>query len=475
MRSTFSRNFVTYTAILLAALVLVGISFQLLVRSYLTEKTVDDLKSSSATVAQLASAYHNGAGDSRDFLLNLSVATQVSGADAVICDPGGRLLMCSDAPLGCEHQGLTISNRQFLEKIHQGKTLVNQGIVQGLYTQKRHIVTTPIYSADQQVIGIVMVSVPVETTRSVINTLTDTYIFISVLVVLAALTAMTVYSRMASTPLKVMARAANDFGHGNLKARVTVSDRSPEDIRELALAFNNMARSLEKSEDRRRELVANISHELKTPMTTISGYIDGILDGTIPPEQQEKYLQITSAETKRLSRLVRSMLDISRLQEQSGIPEERKLRFDIGECAGLTLISFEKRIEEKGLEVKAELPELPTFTFADRDAITQVLYNLTDNAVKFCSQGGVLGLTIRAAGKKIYVSISNTGPTIPAQELPFLFDRFHKLDRSRTENRDGWGLGLSIVKTIIGGHGENISVTSENDVTEFTFTLPLVS
>ena len=477
MKSTFSRNFVTYTLILLAALLLVGTSFQLLVRSYLTDKTVDSLKNNCATVAQLAAAYGQDPGiTSRDFLVNLSVATKTAQTDAVICDSSGMLLLCSDAPLGCEHQGLSISSAQYLERIRNQEYVVSTGVVEGLYTENRHVVSTAIRDLQTgQVTGIVMVSAPIQTTLSIINKLTDTYIFISVLVVLVALTVMIVYSRKTTTPLRTMAKTANAFGHGDLKARVAVAEESPQEIRELALAFNNMARSLEKSEYRRQEFVANVSHELKTPMTTISGYIDGILDGTIPPEQQKKYLQIASQETKRLSRLVRSMLEISRLQEETGIPNEHKRRFDIGECAGQVLISFERKINEKNLEVLAQLPEHPAFTFASHDAITQVIYNLTDNAVKFCPAGGKLGLKIRSAGNKLYVSVSNTGPTIPAEELPLLFDRFHKLDKSQTENRDGWGLGLSIVKMIICGHGEDISVTSENGLTEFTFTLPLVN
>jgi signal transduction histidine kinase len=253
-----------------------------------------------------------------------------------------------------------------------------------------------------------------------------------------------------------------------------VPDGSPEEIRELALAFNNMAHSLEKSEYQSKEFVANVSHELKTPMTTISGYVDGILDGTIPREQQDHYLRIVSQETKRLSRLVRSMLDISQLQEQ-GIPEEKKTRFDMCECAGQVLITLEQRITEKNLDVQVNFPEHPVITLGSQDAIVQVVYNLLDNGVKFCPEGGVLGLQIREGGSKAYITVSNTGPTIPPEELPLLFDRFHKLDKSRRENRDGWGLGLYIVKTIVCSHGEDISVSSANGVTEFTFTLPLAN
>ena len=227
-------------------------------------------------------------------------------------------------------------------------------------------------------------------------------------------------------------------------------------------------------EEMRRDFTHNITHELKTPITTISGYLDGMLDGTIPSEDHAKYMQIVSVEIKRLSRLVRSMLDISRLQDQD-IPEEKKSRFELQELAGQVLITFEQKIDAKNLNVDVDFPGHPTYTRAGPDYITQVIYILLDNAVKFCPEGGDLGLKIRTGTTKLYVSISNSGETIPQNELALVFDRFHKLDKSRSQNRDGWGLGLYIVKTIIGRHGEDISVTSQNGITTFTFTLPLVN
>ena len=156
------------------------------------------------------------------------------------------------------------------------------------------------------------------------------------------------------------------------------------------------------------------------------------------------------------------------------IPEEKKTQFEIAECVGQVLITFEQKITEKDLNVEVDFPEHPVYTYACRDYITQVVYNLVDNAVKFCPEGGTLGLSIRL-GDKIYVAVSNSGQTIPPQELSLLFDRFHKLDKSRSQNRDGWGLGLYIVKTLVCSHGEDISVSSADGVTEFTFTLPLAN
>ena len=477
MKTTFSRTFFTYAVILLAALLLVGVSFQMLVRNYLTDKAIEGLKNDSSTIAQVAAAYYpDDALSSKDFLINLSVASKISKADAVICDTAGNLLLCSDAPLGCEHQGLAITSRNYLDKILSQEYVVSSGIIEGLYEDARYVVSTTIRdSANGDAVGIVIVSTPMESTLTVLKKLSDTYLSVSVLVVLVAVVVMTIYTRKNSSPLRDMAKTANSFGHGNLKARANVPPDSPEEIQGLALAFNNMAQSLEKSEYQRKEFVANVSHELKTPMTTIGGYVDGILDGTIPAQQQRHCLQIVSDETKRLSRLVHSMLDISQLQDQGSIPEAKKTRFDVGECAGQVLITFERKINAKKLNVQVDIPEHPLLTQACEDYITQVIYNLVDNAVKFCPEGGTLGLRLREGGSKIYVTVSNDGPTIPAQELPLLFDRFHKLDKSRSQNRDGWGLGLYIVKTLVCSHGEDISVSSTNGVTEFTFTLPLAN
>ena len=477
MKTTFSRTFVTLAVILMAAAVLVGVSFQLLVRNYFTRKTVDGLKADSYAIAQVAEAYfRDDTLSGRDFLIILSVVAEISDADTVICDREGQLQLCSHAPLGCEHQGMTISDRSVLRRIFSEEHVVSSGIIQGLYEEERYAVSTAIRDARTgEELGFVIVSTPMDETMGVLQQLTDSYTSVSILVVLIAVVATTVYVRKSSGPLRDMARTAGAFGHGNLQARAQMPQGAPEEIRELALAFNNMAQSLEQSENQRKEFVANVSHELKTPMTTIGGYVDGMLDGTIPPAQQPKYLGIVSDEIKRLSRLVRSMLDISRLQEQDTIPEEKKTVFDMSECAGQVLITFEQKILDKGLEVEVDMPDFPVMTYACRDYITQVVYNLVDNAVKFCPQGGTLRLRVKPGAKKIYVSVANDGDPIPPEQLPLVFDRFHKLDKSRSLNRDGWGLGLYIVKTLVCSHGEDISVTSSEGKTEFTFTLPVAN
>ncbi len=475
MRSAQSRNFFTAVTVFLLALLILGIALRSFVAEYLTENTFRQLENDSAVLSELASAYYASGGLSNmQFLMNLDVAARVSNTDAVICGPTGRILLCSDSPTGCVHQSLTFS-QEYVQRVASGSGLREMSQLGKLYDEVRYVSARPIFAADGQLLGMVVVSAPISDTQDVLYTITRFFLMGAALVLLASFFAMAYLSKLHNSPLREMTKTASAFGHGDLDARVKISGSCPQEVEELALAFNNMASSLQKSEYQRQEFVANVSHELKTPMTTISGYIDGMLDGTIPPERHRHYMQLVSEETKRLSRLVRSMLDISMLQSEGSIPEEKMMRFDICEAAGQMLITFEQKITNKNLNVAVNFPEYPTYTIANRDYISQVIYNLLDNAVKFCPEGKTLELKIQESGEKIFVSVANEGKTIPPEELDLVFDRFHKIDKSRTQNRDGWGLGLYIVKTIVLFHGEDISVTSLDDRTEFTFTLPLVN
>ena len=475
MKTTFIRQFVTTVLILALALLLLGGAFRVLVQAYLEETTNEQLYTDATAIADLAASYE-AAGQfyGEELQANLTLAATVSGADTVICDAAGNVVLCSDRDLNCAHLGM-VADQAYIQKVFQNGQDIASGMMTGLYEEARYRAAVPVkgHSTDAD-IGVVIVSLPMNDAQVLLDGITDIQVTVSLLVILVAVVVMSFSARSQSRPLQEMAQAARDFGHGDLKVRVRTGGHNTEEIDELAVAFNNMAASLEKSEYQRQEFVANVSHELKTPMTTIGGYIDGMLDGTIPRENHRYYMQIVSDETKRLSRLVRSMLDISKLQDQ-GIPEEKKTRFDLEECAGQVLITFEQKIYAKNLEVVVDMPEHPVFTRADQDAITQVIYNLLDNAVKFCRNEGELCLLVREGGGKIYVTISNQGQTIPPEELPLVFDRFHKIDKSRTDHREGWGLGLYIVKTLLNSRGENISATSRDGLTEFTFTLPQVN
>jgi signal transduction histidine kinase len=280
-----------------------------------------------------------------------------------------------------------------------------------------------------------------------------------------------VATKKQSEPLNEMASAARRFARGEFEIRVKNRGRNDE-IGQLTEAFNVMADSLERSERLRRDFIANLSHELKTPMTVISGFAEGLLDGTIKKEDEPRYLGIISSETKRLSRLVRSMLDISMLRSGAG-SKVLESSFDISEIIRLAILSLEGNIKDKNLDIIAQLPDERIMTRGDADSITQVVFNLIDNAIKFSNIGGVIELELWTRDTKVYVSVTNQGETIPTNELPQIFERFHKTDKSRSVNRDGVGLGLYIVKMILDSHNEDIFVTSNDGITKFIFTLTL--
>lgn len=477
MKTTFSRLFTLLAALILLCLVLMGVAFRAVLVGYLEDETRENLQSNGEALARLASVYdYTGELDSRwgDFRMGLTTVATVADSDAVFCDTDGNIRLCSCKSVSdCIHTGAAVPQEMIDTVLSEGQHFFETSLP-GLYKEKHFIegvaVTSP---ASNKAVGVILMIAPTDQIQGLLKNTTAIFFYVCVFVLIAAMLGSYLLSRSESRSLETVTKAATRFGRGDLEARVPVGGRNTIEMDELAQAFNTMAESLAKSETRRQEFVANVSHELKTPMTTIAGFLDGMLDGTIPPEQHKHYMQIVSDEVRRLSRLVRSMLEISRLQSQ-GISEEKKRRFDLGETIGQVLISFEQRVSRKNLRVDVELPDRPVWTRADPDSITQVIYNLTDNAIKFCNPGGMLSIRLSTEGNKARVTVQNTGPTVSPEELPLLFDRFHKADKSRSADREGVGLGLYIVKTILNSHGEDISVTSENGLTAFTFTLPLV-
>ncbi|HAA24673.1 MAG TPA: sensor histidine kinase, partial [Ruminiclostridium sp.] len=225
-------------------------------------------------------------------------------------------------------------------------------------------------------------------------------------------------------------------------------------------------------EKMRRDFIANISHELRTPMTSINGFIEGILDGTIPAEKQKDYLNIVKDEVKRLQRLVSDLLDIARME--AGEMTMNISTFDICEVVRIGVIYLQKELEDKNLNFRANFEREAMFVSADKDAIQRVIINLLHNAVKFTPEGGNISVTVFEAKGKAEISVSDSGEGIPEEDLPYVFDRFHKADKSRSKDKTGVGLGLYIVKNIIKAHNEYITVQSKTgEGTTFTFHLTL--
>ena len=308
--------------------------------------------------------------------------------------------------------------------------------------------------------------------KSFVNRIINTIIASCLWVLVASMVILYFITEKIMSPVREMNKAAKSFALGRFDVRVPVKVTKDE-IGELAEAFNNMAAALAVNEEKQRLLLANISHDLRTPMTSIYGFVNSILDGTIPYEKQDEYLKIVSSETERLSRLVGKLYDITRIQ--AGEKKCNKKKFDICELARQVIISAGNKIDDKNIEIEFDEPDDKAYVFADPDDIHQVLQNLLENAVKFTPEKGLIKIKIsdeKDKEKKILVSVYNTGMGIPAEEIPYIFDRFYKSDRSRGLDKTGVGLGLSIVKTIIDAHEEKIRVSSEyGKYCEFTFTL----
>ena len=470
VKTMYGRQFATMVGMVLLSFLMLGASFATLSYQYTIREKKDTLERNAKYIAEFTSDSLNTGGElvwqTGAFQSYLNSVAQVSDTRIMVATPEGVVVYATssgDALPGLQYASLP---QQTVDDIQRG-TCTGMTTLDGMYDEARYLVGLPITSATGHLQGLVLVSSSASNISGVWHDLFGILLMTTLAVVLIAAIISSVTSMHQSQPIKEVAAAARQFGLGQLDVRVDVGNRRDE-VGELAEAFNAMAESLAVSEQRRTEFIANVSHELKTPMTTIAGFADGILDGTIPRSEERHYLEIISSETRRLSRLVRSMLDLSRLQSDERAAQQQ---FDISETLVRTLVALESKVNAKALEVDAQVPDEPVPVWGDQDAITQVCYNLLDNAIKFSQEGGVLGIGVTVKGQKATITVSNQGETIPPEELSLVFDRFHKTDHSRSADRDGVGLGLYIVKTILNSHKENITCTSEDGVTRFVFTL----
>ena len=338
----------------------------------------------------------------------------------------------------------------------------------GLFKSKQLYHAIPLSSITSTNCGVIFAISTTSSLSSLSEILIRTVITAMLWVMFAALLTVYFISEKITAPLKKISKAAKEFAKGNFKVRVPVHGN--DEIAQLSESFNNMAEDLENYEKTRSSFIANISHDLRTPMTSISGFIDGILAGAIPPEKHNYYLSIVATEVKRLSRLVSSLLEISKFE--AGEKKLTMTEFDICEMARQIVISFEKKIDEKMLDVDFDCDDFNISVKADKDSIHQILYNICDNAVKFSRERGKYIISIKQKGKQVFVSVYNEGQGIDADDLPFIFDRFYKSDKSRGLDKTGVGLGLYISKTIIEAHGQDIWAKSAyGEYCEFVFTL----
>lgn len=389
--------------------------------------------------------------------------------EVYLFDVNGQKLTSGATHVGCIYKSAAFT-QDTLNTLVKDKKLDGYDKMNGNLTEKSIYSIRPVYSENKgTVVGYVFACSSAEELDVIIGSTVKTILLAALWVFLAALVAVYFMSERIIGPLKNMSRAAKSYAAGNFDIRIPV--QGSDEIAELAASFNQMASELQNLENMRRSFLANVSHDLKTPMTTIAGFIDAILSGAIPPENRDEYLERIKSEVLRLSRLVRQLLDISRIQ--AGDRKLEPTTFDICEVARQIVLSFERRIDEKHLDVEFNCERDNMNVIADKDSIHQILYNICDNAVKFSRDGGKYKLDITEKDKKVHVSVFNEGQGIAKEDLPFVFERFYKSDKSRGLDKSGVGLGLYIAKTIIDAHRETITVDSEKGqfcVFEFTLT-----
>ncbi|MBR6533018.1 MAG: HAMP domain-containing histidine kinase [Clostridia bacterium] len=462
----FKKFFFITVSVVAVSLVVLMMILSVVLNDNFTESSYKTLKE---CCVQISDTFENfSTGESSGEFSNIAVSlSQVSGSDIFITDSHGTILMCAcdewQENGKCMHSSYIIP-KDIIDKVGEdGRVEIN---TLGIYRYPHYVSAKSISEENNY---FVFATKLLSESRNLLSKISKIYYLWALIPLAFMFIAIYVLTYRLTKPLKSMSEAAKAMSRGDFSKRVPVT--SDDEIGELAVSFNMMTNSLSRLESMRKSFVGDVSHELKTPMTTIGGFIDGILDGTIKEEEREYYLGIVSGEVKRLSRLVNGMLSMTRLE--SGEFSLKPIRFDFYELLCTIMISQEQRIEKNKLEIDG-LDSLESVEIcADKDLIHQVIYNLVDNAIKFSNVGGKISFLLTENKEDIVFTITNTGVGIPEKELPFVFERFYKGDKSRSAVKNSTGLGLYIVKTIVSAHKGTISVKSKEDkFTAFKVVLP---
>lgn len=466
MKSTIFRRLIqlNLSTILFSAIV-IGISFYLLVTNYSYQSRLDLMRKNAYQIIDLVDyqTTYNQSVATITFRRDLNIISQSMQSYIFITNTKGVIISSSVSDLNYS----VIDLSQF-SKVLEGQEVSITGKIPTLSDQNLLTLAAPIKLANNTVIGTVLISSPLPSINRVSYDVLKLLIFSLVFAALLMIIITYIMSKRISDPIKEMSIAAAEFSRGSFSKRII--PQSKDEIGQLAESFNSMAASLDNTEKVRKSFISNVSHDLRTPITSITGFVDGILDGTIPQDKVEDYLKIVSSESRRLSTLVNSFLDLSRMDE--GAIKLNLSVFDINELVCQTLISFEPRIMEHNIQINLKI-DGKRMVRADKDKIIRVITNLIDNAIKFTNDGGTITISVQK-GKQVFVSVQNTGIGISAEDLPFIWNRFYKADKSRGMNREGTGLGLFIVKGILDQHKQKIRVTSKDGLTTFIFTLEYV-
>ncbi len=381
-----------------------------------------------------------------------------------IINPSGRLVLDTDIPINVEE---VVMIDHFDPTAASGSYYMVDDFFGNFDSEMLSVIApiTPAYTVKGYVVIHCSMADIQESCNSLLNI---SYITLMILLLLS-LIILIFFTEMVYIPLRKITYATEQYAAGNMHYEFQVD--SDDEIGYLAACLNYMASQIAGAEDDQKKFVANVSHDFRSPLTSIRGYLEAMLDGTIPPEMHQKYLEIVLNETERLTKLTNSLLTLNNLNTKGMLLD--KTDFNINRVIRRTAASFEGTCRKKTIAIELVLTGEEMYVHADVDKIQQVLYNLIDNAIKFSHHDSVIKVETSLKKNKLFVSVKDTGIGIPKDDLKMIFDRFYKSDLSRGRDKKGTGLGLSIVKEIINAHNEHINVISTEGVgTEFIFSLP---
>ena len=386
-------------------------------------------------------------------------------ANIWIINPSGRIVLDSSSPLDVAR----VSFIENFDPTDTGGTYYTVSTFYDYYDTEMLSVYAPI-TADFKVRGYVVINYSMQELQNSCNSLLSiSYVTLFILFLLS-LIILIFFTEMVYVPLKKITYATEQYATGNMHYEFQVE--SEDEMGYLAACLSYMASEIARSEDDQKKFVANVSHDFRSPLTSIRGYLEAMLDGTIPPEQYEKYLGIVLNETERLTKLTNGLLTLNNLNTK-GMRLDRT-DFDINRVIRNVAASFEGTCKAKKIAIELVLTGDVLYVNADMEKIQQVLYNLLDNAIKFTHHDSVIKIETTEKKNKVFISVKDTGIGIPKDDLKMIFERFYKSDASREKDKKGTGLGLSITKEIIQSHDEHINVISTPDVgSEFIFSLAL--
>lgn len=382
-----------------------------------------------------------------------------------IINPSGRMVLDTSAALNMDEPVIINS---FDPTVTKNSYYVVDNFF-GTYDRDMLSVYAPI-TTDYKVKGYVVIICGMDTIqKSADHLLNISYVTMAIIFLLSIII-LIFFTEMVYQPLRKITYATEQYASGNMHYEFQLD--SDDEIGYLAACLNYMASEIARTEDGQKKFVANISHDFRSPLTSIRGYLEAMLDGTIPLEMHEKYLQIVLNETDRLTKLTNGLLTLNNLNTKGMLLD--RTNFDVNQIIRNTAATFEGVCQKKNISIELVLTGSTLYVWADMEKIQRVLTNLIDNAIKFSHSNSVIKIETSEKKNKLFVSVKDSGIGIPKDDLRFIFDRFYKSDASRGKDKKGTGLGLAIVKEIISSHGENINVIStEGEGTEFIFSLQI--